>query len=150
MAFSQFDFAKMLRCSATDDAGFSCVLAPSHDGPHRWNRCEAIDAEGHRCMLQPRHSGPHQMPWYDSPAVPGQTHSLSYDGSLKRTEALSRTMTEIVGRYGWVRRSQEFKPGLLWRSHPLSDWMAGVSKPQGRLTIVFEYRPAEGKSDRND
>ncbi|HEX7491069.1 MAG TPA: hypothetical protein VF337_05145 [Candidatus Limnocylindrales bacterium] len=144
MTFSQFDLSKALRCSTTDAAGYSCVLAPSHSGGHRWNRCEWTDSEGHRCMLQPRHAGGHEMPWYDSPATPGQTHTLSYDGSIQGTEVLASTMTEIAGRHGWVRLSQTFRPGLLWRSPALAAWLSSVTKPQGRLTIVFEYRPPDG------
>jgi hypothetical protein len=142
-ALSQFDLAKVGRCTATDEAGFSCPLAPTHSGPHRWNRCDMIDAQGHHCMLQPRHAGSHEMPWYDSPATPGQTHTLNYDGSMERTEALSKEMTWIVGRYGWVRLSQTFKPGLIWRSPALAARLAYFAKPQGVLAVVFEYRPKD-------
>jgi hypothetical protein len=143
MAFSQFDLAKVLRCSATDDEGFSCLRAPSHDGAHRWNRCETTDSDGHRCMLGLRHGGAHAMPWYDSPAVPGQMRTLRYEGSSRQTEAFSEVATRIAEAHGWQRTSQTFRPGLLWRSQRLASWTSSMATPRGRLTVIFEYRPED-------
>ena len=143
MTLSQFDLGKLLRCSATDEEGFSCVHPPSHDGEHHWDRCGTTDVEGHRCMLPPRHPGGHELLWYDHAAVPGQTHMLRYGGSPPETEALADTATRIAARHGWVRQSQTFRPGLLWRWPPLSDRLSGIAKLNGRLTVVFEFRPAE-------
>jgi hypothetical protein len=143
MALSQFDLAKMLRCPATDEAGYSCLLGPSHDGGHQWNRCQTIDAEGHHCMRQFRHSGAHEMPWYDSPAVPGRTQTLKYSGTMQQAEALSDAATRLVTAYGWVRVSQSFRLGLFWRSPAVATWLSFIGKPQGRLTVIFEYRPED-------
>ena len=147
MAFSQFDLSKVVRCSATNDEGYSCRLSPSHGGEHRWDRCEAGGADGHRCMLPIRHAGDHQLSWYDRPAAPGQTHTLHYGGSQRQTETLADRATRIAERYGWVRLSQAFRPGLLWRVRPVSGWLSGIAEPQGGLTVVFEYTPPQAVRD---
>jgi hypothetical protein len=151
MALSQYDLAKALRCTAMDDEGFQCLLRPSHDVAHRWNRCETSDFRGHRCALPLQHTGGHEPPWYDRPTDQGQTRTLHYGGSLPETEAVSDTTTRIANRYGWARQSQAFRPGFFWRSRPLSRWLSAIEEPQGRLTVVFEYKPpaatAETKSE---
>lgn len=143
MALSQFDLARILRCPATNEEGFSCLHPPSHNGEHRWDRCETSNSEGHRCMLPFRHPGSHELLWYDHPAAQGQTHTLNYGGSLRETEALAATVTRIAARYGWVRQSQTLRPGLFWRWPPLTARLSRAMEPQGRLTVVFEFRPPE-------
>jgi hypothetical protein len=95
-------------------------------------------------MLSLRHSGSHQLLWYDRRETPGQTHTLSYVGSRPETEALADTATRIAARYGWVRRSQTFRPGLFWRWPPLTAGLSRAMRPRGRLTVVFEFRPPDG------
>jgi hypothetical protein len=149
MAPSQFTLASMFRCQALDEEGFSCVLRPSHASRHRWNRCDSKDPDGHRCTLPFDHTGGHELPWYDSPAGPGQTHTIRYSGSAPDTEALVDATTRMTSRYGWVRRSQAFRLGFLWRSHPVDDWLSRIAEPQGRRTVVFEYRPPDAGEDSN-
>jgi hypothetical protein len=144
MAFSQFDLARMLRCSEADDEGFSCMRRPSHGGEHRSDRCEMRDAGGHRCMLNLRHPGTHRLPWYDRPVAPGETHTIAYGGTEGETGAFADKAAEIAARYGWVRTSRTFRPGLFWRWPPSSGWLSGMTAPHGRLTVVFEFRPPEG------
>jgi hypothetical protein len=95
-------------------------------------------------MLTLRHPGSHELLWYDREAAPGQTHMLDYGGSPRQTEALADTATRIAARYGWVRRSQTFRPALFWRWPPLTAWLSRAMEPQGSLTVVFEFQPPEG------
>jgi hypothetical protein len=142
VAYSQFDLSNMLRCPATDDEGYRCGLRPNHDGPHRWDRCPATDPEGHRCWLPPNHPGGHELPWYDRPARPGETHTISYGGTDRETNALAQTTSGVADRYGWVLRSRSFTPAPAWRT-VLSRWLGGPDSPSGRLSLVFEYRGDE-------
>jgi hypothetical protein len=94
-------------------------------------------------MLSFRHPGSHELLWYERRAAPAQTHTLNYGGSPRETEALADTAIRIAARYGWVRRSQTFRPGLFWRWPPLSDRLSRVTEPQGRLTVMLEFRPTD-------
>jgi hypothetical protein len=98
-------------------------------------------------MLAIRHVGDHRLPWYDRPVAPGQTHTLHYGGSQRQTEALADRATRIAERYGWVRRSQSFRLGILWRVRPISGWLSGIAEPEGRLTVAFEHEPPQTVGD---
>ena len=132
----------MLRCSATNEEGFACLRSPSHEGGHHWDRCETTDSDGHRCTLRLRHAGNHELPWYDRLAAPGEVHTIHYGGTERETGAIADRAARMAAGYGWVRESQTFRPGLLWRWPPLRGWLTGAT--QGRLTVVFEFRPPEG------
>ena len=141
MAFPQFDLAKMLRCSAMNEEAYTCLRPPSHEGLHRWDRCETKDSDGHRCMLSLSHGGTHQLVWYDRRATPGETHAVNYGGTETDTVTLADKAARIAARYGWVRRSYVFTPGLFWRWPTVSGWLSGLTAPHGRLTVLFEFRP---------
>jgi hypothetical protein len=142
MAFTQFDLADFVRCTATDDEGYRCILRPSHDGPHRWDRCQARDAGGHRCMLPPGHPGDHEPPWYDRDATPGELHRITYGGAQNEVTVLAHKAERIAARYGWTARSRTFTTSFLWRLAPIR-WLAPGASPSGRLTVVYEFRPTD-------
>ena len=147
MAFTQFDVARMLRCPATDDEGFSCQRPPSHESEHRWDRCEIRTSDGHRCMLNLKHPGTHRLPWYDRQVAPGETHTIKYSGTEREIGPLAEKAARIAARYGWVRTSSTFRPGLFWRWRPASGLLSGITAPHGRLTVVFEFRPPDVTQD---
>jgi hypothetical protein len=143
MAFTPFDLADLVRCTATNEEGFRCIRAPSHDGPHRWDRCEARDAGGHRCMLPPGHPGDHEPPWYDRDTAPGELHRITYAGAENEVAVLADKAARIAARYGWTARSRTFTASLIWRLGPIRRLAPGAS-PSGRLTVVYEFRRGEG------
>ena len=142
MAFAQFDLARMMHCVASDEEGFSCVRAPSHDGGHHWDRCVELDGDGHRCALPIKHPGRHEPPWYDRTSAPGASHSVIYGGTEQQTDALADRMARIAARYGWATRSRTFTPGLPWRIGFLRPVSSNFSV-NGRLTLTFERRPVD-------
>lgn len=145
MVLSQFELGRMMRCQATDEEGFSCLLSPSHEGEHRWDRCGKPDPDGHRCMLPLKHPGRHEGPWYDGASTPGSRHTINYGGTARATGKLADRAALIAARYGWVERSRSFTPGLPWRTAILRP-VFGKFTARGRLTLVFECRPSESQN----
>jgi hypothetical protein len=145
MALSQFELRRVIRCPAVDEEGFSCLLAPSHEGVHKWNRCETTDREGHRCMFSLKHSGSHEPPWYDRAATSSKVHVINYSGTEGEMSALADLAEPVAARYGWVAQSRSFRSGLPWRLALLRP-LASKFTTNGRLTVVFERVATESRN----
>ncbi len=139
--FPQFETSNWLRCAATDDDGFRCLMPPSHGGDHRWARCEWQDARGARCMLPPRHPGRHVLFWYDEPASPGDVHTVRFGGTRSGAAAFAQRASSVYARHGWVEKSRQFEPGLLSRLVAATPLVEHLDEPRGNVVVVFEYRP---------
>lgn len=143
MMFRQFDISTYVRCAATDDERYQCILKPRHGGPHEWGRCAFADEEGHRCFLPPGHSGRHDLPWFDRPTPAGARHTVRYGGSERYCRRRSDADTHVFRAHDWVPVSSEFTESLprLWS--PLRLLVSALASGHGSLDVVYEYRAPE-------